>query len=77
MDFEGFLGHTQVGEVVLVEKTATTAIIACGWDEYVTKILITEDDMAVLDTNLEKTQLHYTKEVIGGYRSFLWNMIHE
>lgn len=77
LDFARFLGHTQVGAVVLIEKKEDEAIIACGWDEFITKISLTEEGILVLESNLKISQLRYTKAVMNGYRSFLWKMIME
>ena len=77
LDYSKFLGHTQVGEVVLIEKHGDTVIVACGWDDYVTKLQFTNEDFTVLETNLESAQLYYTQAVIKDLHRSLWKKISE
>ena len=77
LDYSKFLGHTQVGEVVLIEKQGDTSIVACGWDDYVTKLQFTNEGFTVLETNLESAQLYYTRAVIKDLHRSLWKKISE
>ena len=77
LDYSKFLGHTQVGEVILIEKHGDTVKVACGWDDYVTKLQFTNEDFTVLETNLESAQLYYTHAVIKDLHRSLWKKISE
>ena len=66
-----------MGEVVLIEKQGDTSIVACGWDDYVTKLQFTNEGFTVLETNLESAQLYYTEAIIKDLYRSLWKKISE
>lgn len=68
-----YLGHTQAGEIVLLERYDEKAVIACGWDKYITRLLLTKDAVEVIDSNLNSVQLYFTQQVIGELKESLWS----
>ena len=65
--------NTEVGVLVLLEKQKDRLLIACGWDRYVTKFYLTENELQIIETNLNDAQLFYTEGILKNMQKSIWN----
>lgn len=65
--------NTEVGVLVLLEKQMDRLLLACGWDRYVTKFYLTENELQIIETNLNDVQLFYTEGILKNMKKSIWN----
>lgn len=70
------LDNTDVGVVVLLECSQKEhAVLACGWDKYITRFIVTDSEIEIIDTNQISAQRYCTEYTLSKIRSSLWYKI--